>query len=463
MTRRIPKDFPPCPTRPANAKAYPDDSCETLELDIQVVTPMFGGGAEAGLPDPVTLIRPSSIRGHLRFWWRATRGAECSSIEELKRREVEIFGDTEHPSPFVLKILVHSSAMERCAEFRWNPNARQGKGGYRLDWHSAVTAEIANAIPYALFPFQGKQPKRPQPGEEPEQMPAWMSLPFTFHLQLSFPRKSSNELHAAMWGWINFGGVGARTRRGCGTLSCPTYSPSSSQPETICEWMLDARKYLAGGATARQFSTAFRWLLVAPRQQRPIAAWNRAIVAFRDFRQGSGIGRNGTQGRSFWPEPETIRTLTGQRLPKHEPQGDIPNNGFPRAEFGLPIVIHFKDGAHDKDSKQKDPRDTELYPVVNGERSSRMASPLLIKALAAADGTAVPLIAALRTSELEEVELVSERQVIPGSSNCRIRDARFATYDKSPLMGRSPRGSAIDAFIEFAATDRNFQFLEVQE
>ena len=463
MPRRISDDFPPCPTRPANAKAYPNDAYETLELDIQVVTPMFGGGAEAGALDPVTLIRPSSIRGHLRFWWRATRGAECSSIEELKRREVEIFGDTEHPSPFVLKILVYNSAMQRCAEFRWNPNARQGKGGYRLDWHSAVTAESANAIPYALFPFQGKQPKRPQPGEEAEQMPAWMSLPFTFHLQLSFPRKSANELHAAVWGWINFGGVGARTRRGCGTLSCPTYSPSASQPEAIRQWMLDARKHLAGEATVGLFSTAFHCLLVASREQKPLAAWNRAIVAFRDFRQGSGIGRNGTQGRSFWPEPETIRMLTSQRLPKHEQQDDIPKDGFPRAEFGLPIVFHFKDGAKDKGSKRQDLRDTELYPVVNGERSSRMASPLLIKALAAADGTAMPLIAALRTPELDEIELVSEGQGILGSKGCRIRDARFATYDRSPLKGRSPHGSAIDAFIEFATTDRSFKRLEMHQ
>lgn len=35
---------------------------------IEVITPLFGGGVEAGKNDPITLIRPSSIRGHLRFW-----------------------------------------------------------------------------------------------------------------------------------------------------------------------------------------------------------------------------------------------------------------------------------------------------------------------------------------------------------------------------------------------------------
>ena len=104
MPRRISDDFPPCPARPANAKAYPCDSNETLELDIQVVTPMFGGGTEAGVPDPVTLIRPSSIRGHLRFWWRATRGAAFTTVRDLKQRETEIFGDTEHPSPVIVEV-----------------------------------------------------------------------------------------------------------------------------------------------------------------------------------------------------------------------------------------------------------------------------------------------------------------------------------------------------------------------
>ena len=128
MNRRISDDFPPCPTRPANAKAYPDDSYETLELDIQVVTPMFGGGVEAGVPDPVTLIRPLSIRGHLRFWWRATRGAAFTTTKELKQRETEIFGNTEHPSAITVRVDPSpTSQSHRCAAYEWNQQARQGR------------------------------------------------------------------------------------------------------------------------------------------------------------------------------------------------------------------------------------------------------------------------------------------------------------------------------------------------
>ena len=89
MARTIPS-FPlalkdACP----DAQAH---STETLHTyDIEVITPLFGGGVEAGVNDPITLIRPSSIRGHLRFWWRATRGAAFSTAAEMRQREAKPF------------------------------------------------------------------------------------------------------------------------------------------------------------------------------------------------------------------------------------------------------------------------------------------------------------------------------------------------------------------------------------
>lgn len=93
MSRKIPD----CPQRPSDARPWKDYEDQTYSL--QLVTPMFGGGVEAGKPDPVTLIRRSAIRGHLRFWWRATCGADSTSARDLKQRKTEIFGDTEHTSP----------------------------------------------------------------------------------------------------------------------------------------------------------------------------------------------------------------------------------------------------------------------------------------------------------------------------------------------------------------------------
>lgn len=456
MPRKTSADFPPCPTRPANARAYPDDSYETLELDIQVVTPMFGGGVEAGVSDPVTLIRPSSIRGHLRFWWRATRGAAFATAKELKQRETEIFGNTEHPSAITVRVDPSpTSQSQRCAAYEWNQQARQGQGGYSLRWAQPL---VGAALPYALFPFQGKPPKRPVRGLEPEQLPSVMTMPFGFRVIATIPREYTTDVRSAILAWINFGGIGARTRRGCGSLQCQDFSPAGTKPQDIHQWLTHWMRNLVSStrdASNELWPIAFRKLLVGTQASPSIAAWDRAVAVLRDFRQGTGIGRNSGQqsnrpGRSRWPEPETVRKVTGRRLNAHQRMEAIPENAFPRAEFGLPIVFHFKD------DRSGDPQDTELYPVVDGEKRGRMASPLIAKALAASDGTAVPIIAALGVPALKGVVLMADRQQLKFSEDPLIRDPSFATYPNSPmsrgdqLPPRSSSGSALEALLAFA-------------
>ena len=456
-----------CPTRPGNTEAWPATAFETLDLQIQVVTPMFGGGAEAGEPDPVTLIRPSSIRGHLRFWWRATRGAACDCPKKLKQREVEIFGDTEHPSGVTLRVeSVRTSRSERCAAYGWNPQARRGQGGYVLRWAEAL---VGNGLPYALFPFQGKPPKRPVQGLDPEKVPSFMTMPFSFRIVATIPRSHASEVRAAIWGWINFGGIGARTRRGCGTLQCGEFSPAGSNQSDIQQWWdLGLRNLVPPtvGAAPESWPIAFRKLLVGSRNASPMTAWDRAVSILRDFRQGSGLGRNpGPQPnqpkRSRWPEPETIRKLTGQRSNGHQRMESIPDNAFPRAELGLPIVFHFKD------DRMGDPQDTELYPVVADQIRGRMASPLIMKALAASDGTAVPLIAALRVPALEQVVLIADREPLQFTETPLIRHPSLATYPNSPMIrsdqriSRSSQGSAVEALMSLAQ-EPPYSFTEVQ-
>jgi CRISPR-associated protein Cmr1 len=71
---------------------------ETVELLTQVreyelLTPLFGGGVEAATADPVTVIRGSSVRGQLRFWWRACRGGQFNGdLKQMKKAENLLWG-----------------------------------------------------------------------------------------------------------------------------------------------------------------------------------------------------------------------------------------------------------------------------------------------------------------------------------------------------------------------------------
>jgi CRISPR-associated protein Cmr1 len=121
----------------------------------------------------------------------------------------------------------------------------------------------------------------------------------------------------------------------------------------------------------------------------------------------------------------------------------IPDDAFPRAELGLPIVFHFKD--------RIDPPDTVLYPGDGPEgKRERMASPLILKPVALQNGQFVPVIVQLKTPPLATVDLrqgdTSLR--LPGST--RVRDPQLGSYQGSPLQGRSTSGSAIEAFLAYA-------------
>jgi len=84
---------------PDNVAPVDIDSKQSLTATIDVITPIYGGGAQAGKSDDRDIIRVPTIRGRLRFWWRATIGAKYQSIEEMRQREFEIWGGTQKEKP----------------------------------------------------------------------------------------------------------------------------------------------------------------------------------------------------------------------------------------------------------------------------------------------------------------------------------------------------------------------------
>lgn len=71
---------------------------EELIFDCEVITPMFISGAD---PKQVEL-RVASIKGALRFWWRALYGDK--NIDEMRKKEGDLFGNTEKKSKVRISI-----------------------------------------------------------------------------------------------------------------------------------------------------------------------------------------------------------------------------------------------------------------------------------------------------------------------------------------------------------------------
>lgn len=416
-----------CPDRPIDANPF--EKSLTRIYEIHVITPIFGG-IEAGKNDPITPIRPSSIRGHLRFWWRATRGLSFITLCELCQHECDIWGTTEKPSQVALTVEVRSPGKKYpCAYFPEDKNFPRFE---------------KNHPPYALFPFQGNK----RDGIPPANCTSNVS----FELKLIYPQSFSLDVDAAIWAWINFGGIGARTRRGCGALYCKELSPDR---KLIDLWYKSSLKNF-GVELSRSPDWPVlpdRFLIRDNNSNNALQAWTDVVGLMQSFRQGAGVGRNpgsspNRPGRSRWPEPESIRQATLNRSSRHSRMPSIPDDAFPRAEIGLPIVFHFKD------QSDGDPKDTELYPVMDGQEKTRMASPLILRPLICKNGEVLQMIMRLNSPGPDGVVL---KKTAGSPIFNKISDPSLAVYPNSPMgkpnaraSARSQSGSAIEGFLAYA-------------
>uniref|UniRef100_UPI004056749D type III-B CRISPR module RAMP protein Cmr1 n=1 Tax=Candidatus Electrothrix sp. TaxID=2170559 RepID=UPI004056749D len=318
---------------------------------IEVITPIFGGGVKAGEPDTKMPIRASAIRGQLRYWWRFLESAnrDLTDREEQKR----LFRD------------------ERDI---WGGMAEEGE-----DHSSKVRIKICDIqnknikyydekeAGYALFPARKEADE-----DHPKKL---IRERMTFNLQLRIlDNNKRKEIKCALRWWVTFGGIGARTRRGCGSVYC-TNELGNLPPVT------------------RKEAKAVGCELVFPKGEtprNPIPSWKRAIDILYKFRQAPNIarnhGRNNRFGRSKWPEPDSIRKITNSYFKgyhKGRPFTHKPTHkampAFPRAAFGLPIEFKFspKD-TQSRDEKKNDPETTHLVPA--DPNLERLASPLILTA-----------------------------------------------------------------------------------
>lgn len=413
------------------------------EFKIELITPLFGGGVITRENDISFPFRPTSIRGQLEFWWRATGGKMSNSLQQLRQEQSKIWGNTEQASQ--VQIVVEGATAGppmACARYETDPK-NPGKYKSMPTWDS----QFQNAS-YALFPFQGQ---RGQGGTKIDVQPASCILKGSFVLRIQCPDKLWPEVEQALWVWANFGGLGSRTRRGCGAIRCPTLAPKDRQE------LVNRLKPFVRNTPTQPWPIFAKTILIGPEESNALSAWSKVIQLLRDFRQGVNIGRNPGEipnrpGRSRWPEPETIRRVTKKRHAKHARMQHIPDDAFPRAELGLPIVFHFKDPG--------EPEDTVLYPGPDGKgnKRERMASPLILRPVALQNGKFVPVVVQLAVPALDGVDLRKGNSSLPLPFQPVISGKKLAEYRDSPLAGRSPNGSALEGFLAFA---RSKQYLEV--
>jgi CRISPR-associated protein Cmr1 len=409
---------------------------------VRFLTPVFGGGvvAKDGSQkpyDPVTVVRSASIRGHLRFWWRATSGCYSRSVEEMRKAEMEIWGGPERAGKVAVAVTRQPSQPAPVQTYS-HPN-----GG------NARSVLVLNQdLSYVTFPLQGE---RGGPSGE-----LWDFGEERFTVRLSAVQLLSDsqqqQVELALHAWLVWGGLGARTRRGFGAVEGYLVLGNAESRLTLprLEDMLQRVQTTAEAAGIRALQTVPHldpnraWLQRSVKQT-SAAAWASGVKALRDFRQGLNLGRNAEGNapkRSRWPEADMIRRLTRQRSAAHHE--DISHaNVAARAGFGMPMIIKFKD------DRQGDPAQVQILPAStrkNGLAPDRLASPFLIRPIRDGESQFVAVC-----TRLQYAVPIDKVRVVQGSRTWEVAgkfgDAHEVSRDRAhPLIPVGADGAVAQSF-----------------
>jgi len=187
---------------------------EKLDYTLEIVTPLFLGGA-----DPLKAeLRTPSLKGVLRFWWRAVYGPQIIQnrqknvgVEELKKREAEIFGSQDSKS----KIGIAVSTVDKLEP----TNKRLPKG---IEY--SVKNHRLGIIDYLSYGLSKK-----------EYIPPSNSIIISLYVY-GLNDNQKNELIKTLKILHRFGGLGARTRNGFGNLYCKELELSDTEIKELYKY-----------------------------------------------------------------------------------------------------------------------------------------------------------------------------------------------------------------------------------
>jgi hypothetical protein len=186
-------------------------------VTLQVTTPLFNGGADPGgaggfRPEREAGLRVASVRGAMRFWFRALAGTVVGpDLDLLGRLERRVFGGVGAkagktvPSPLILRLSEPPAlSSEPVPAFLAAPDGR---------W-------IGYLLGLGLMKLERGKPRLTRPFLPPGPAPVELKMRFRHAVG------GTNEIvqavealaFASLWLVCTYGGIGARTRRGFGGM-----------------------------------------------------------------------------------------------------------------------------------------------------------------------------------------------------------------------------------------------------
>ncbi len=349
-----------------------------MTVRLETVTPLFLAGAD---PRGVPELRAASMRGALRFWFRALLGGVIgdSNLDALRRAESAVFGSTNSASPVAVQVRHDRLSLQPFSRIAaWDDRTRR--------YHNP-------GIAYLFFAARGTK-------SEPERnaIDAGSSFELVLNKRVGIGASGDQALqqaYAALWLLTHFGGLGARSRRGAGNLqvaqvsgkipnsALPPLQVQADTPEKLQTELQDGLKKLKEMLevnTSVSFSSTSTFDVLHPETckmwvvDKTFDSWDQALDA---------IGKQMQRFRNRRPPDYQNVKDAVQGRPLTQP--------VKRAAFGLPIVFYYRSLGGRKGT-------------LEGERHSRRASPLIIRVIRLANGKYTLVLTFFRAQLLDSNE-----------------------------------------------------------
>lgn len=327
-------------------------------LQLQVTTPLFCAGDD----QTGSAVRVPSLRGAMRFWFRALAGTIAGDdLTLLARMEEAVFGSAQSPSPVSMRIRGEPKATSRnsAPKFIQEPPNKGGRRGGPVGRGIRQPRDDGKWVVYLLGQGLADAADRTLRRDFID-----VGRPVSVDFRFSGNESVDTLVLASLWLLCMYGGLGARTRRGFGGLAITGAEgdlPGDWSPETVltpghdyfeqqtCLWPADRMMLwqycltdLPGVTVdppdqeeawtrrpsypvlSRQWTRAELW------RGKPEPEWTRVLgyagEQYRWFR-----AKEDTPGVRYTPEIKTPewRTVTGR----------VDDNQFALGALGLPIVF----------------------------------------------------------------------------------------------------------------------------
>jgi len=286
---------------------------QKLEVRLKTVTPLFLGGAE---PNNRAELRAPSIKGALRFWYRA--------IDlDYRNNEGKIFGSTgEGQAKFLLKISEKDIKMVAAGNAQWD-RTKTAYLGYGPITRDSRLKKSVTTRPYIKSGSTFK-------------------LSLCFNPNITEPERAKVE--RALWAFLTLGGLGSRSRKGFGSLMVKNIKYINVESSKLPPWQFETKddlsraieSFLKPFAKDKQFpaslpqhtcfSRASRCIVVHEAQTGEDALeWlGNEMLSYRSFK---------SREKRFQGDHDLMRNYLAQ--------GTTPSNPPLRAAFGLPHNYFF--------------------------------------------------------------------------------------------------------------------------